>query len=105
MPGRTVSGVVEETDSIGANRDAARVLLGGKNIESKVEFAPVTEPRRRAPSAKRAPGVSSPTVLILAGTRPECIKLAPVIHAIAARDDIEAIVGVLAALVAEAVAA
>lgn len=42
--------------------------------------------------ARRAPGAASHTVLIVAGTRPECIKLAPVIDAIAERDDIEAIV-------------
>ena len=84
---------MEETDSIGASRETVLVLLGGeKNIESKVEFAPVTEPRWRARAARRAPGVTSHTVLIVAGTRPECIKLAPVIHAIAARADIETIV-------------
>ncbi len=83
---------MEETDSIGTIHAVVHVLLGEKNIESKVEFAPVTEPRWRARPARRAPGISSHTVLIVAGTRPECIKLAPVIHAIAQRNDIDAIV-------------
>ncbi|MEP7328310.1 MAG: UDP-N-acetylglucosamine 2-epimerase (non-hydrolyzing) [Betaproteobacteria bacterium] len=41
---------------------------------------------------KRSPGASSRTVMIVAGTRPECIKLAPVVHAFAQRDDVDACV-------------
>ena len=68
------------------------VFCWGSNIVSKVEITPASEPRLRVRATRRTPGATSRTVLIVAGTRPECIKLAPVIQAIASRDDIEAIV-------------
>lgn len=41
---------------------------------------------------RRPTGASSNSILIVAGTRPECIKLAPVIHAIAAHRELDATV-------------
>lgn len=41
---------------------------------------------------RRPPGTSSQTILIVAGTRPECIKLAPIVHALAGHRELDAIV-------------
>ncbi len=48
--------------------------------------------RRHARVGRRAPGGASHAVLIFAGTRPECIKLAPIVHALAAHGEFDAIV-------------
>ena len=41
---------------------------------------------------RRSPGASAQTILIVAGTRPECIKLAPIVHALAGHRELDAIV-------------
>ncbi len=62
----------------------------GQPINSTSDSAPMQERWVHARASRRAPGVSSPTVLIVAGTRPECIKLAPIIHAIAGHPELDA---------------
>ncbi len=68
------------------------VFFGGKKIESNRDTAPVPEARRWARATRRLSGASSRTVLIVAGTRPECIKLAPIVRALAAHCALDAIV-------------